>query len=98
MLIPGVPGATATATLLAGSGNRALRENCAERIEVRQGDVVTEFLYTECEDHSEPLNKIKAFFPGHIVEAQRRDDPRSSNRGDGNRESLRGHAGAGERA
>ena len=66
--IPGVPGATATATLLAGSGNGPCAKNCAERIEVRQGDVVTEFLYTEYEDYNEPLNKIKAFFPGHIVE------------------------------
>ena len=66
--IPGVPGATATATLLAGSGNGPCAKNCAERIEVRQGDVVTEFLYTEYEDYNEPLNKIKAYFPGHIVE------------------------------
>ena len=22
----------------------------------------------ECEDYNEPLNKIKAFFPGHIIE------------------------------
>ena len=66
--IPGVPGATATATLLAGTGDGPCARNCAERIEVRQGNVVTEFLYSDYEDYNEPLNKIKAFFPGHIVE------------------------------
>jgi len=66
--IPGVAGAIATATLLAGTGNGPCAKNCAERIEVRQGGVVTEFLYSEYEDYNEPLNKIKAFFPGHIVE------------------------------
>ena len=35
---------------------------------MRQGTAVTEFLYTEYEDYNEPANKIKAFFPGHIVE------------------------------
>jgi len=66
--IPGVPGATATATLFAGTGNGPCAKNCAERIEVRQGTASTEFLYTEYEDYNEPANKIKAFFPGHIVE------------------------------
>jgi hypothetical protein len=66
--IPGVAGATATATLLAGTGTGPCAKNCAERIEVRQGNAATEFLYTDYEDYNEPLNKIKAFFPGHIVE------------------------------
>jgi hypothetical protein len=66
--IPGVSGATATATLLAGTGDGPCARNCAERIEVRQGNALTEFLYTEYEDYNEPQNKIKAFFPGHIVE------------------------------
>jgi hypothetical protein len=66
--IPGVAGAVATATLSAGTGNGPCAKNCAERIEVRHGGVVTEFLYSEYEDYNEPLNKIKAFFPGHIVE------------------------------
>jgi hypothetical protein len=66
--IPGVPGAMATATLLAGTGDGPCAKNCAERIEVRQGNVVTEFLYSEYEDYNEEQNKIKAFFPGHIVE------------------------------
>ena len=42
--IPGVPGATATATL-AGTGDGPCARNCAERIEVRQGNTVTEFLH-----------------------------------------------------
>ena len=69
--IPGVPGATATATLNAGAGDGPCAKNCAERIEVRHGNVLTEFIYSDYEDYNEPLNKIKAFFPGHIVE--RRD-------------------------
>ena len=58
----------ATATLNAGTGDGPCAKNCAERIEVRQGNVLTEFLYSDYEDYNEPLNKIKAFFPGHIVE------------------------------
>ena len=69
--IPGVPGATATATLTAGSGDGPCARNCAERIEVRQGNVVTEFVYSNYDDYNEPLNKVAAFFPGRIVE--RRD-------------------------
>ena len=71
--IPGVPGAIATATLLAGTGDGPCASNCAERIEVRHGTVVTEFLYTEYEDYNEEQNKIKAFFPGHIVERRNGD-------------------------
>jgi hypothetical protein len=66
--IPGVAGAVATATLLAGTGDGPCAKNCAERIEVRQGTVVTEFLYSEYGDYNEEQNKIKAFFPGHMVE------------------------------
>ena len=66
--IPGVPGATATATLNAGTGDGPCAKNCAERIDVRQGNTLTEFIYSDYEDYNEPLNKIKAFFPGHIVE------------------------------
>jgi hypothetical protein len=66
--IPGVPGATATATLTNGSGDRPCAKNCAERIEVRQGNVVTEFLYSNYEDYNEEANKVAAFFPGRIVE------------------------------
>ena len=66
--IPGVPGATATATLGNGTGAGPCAKNCAERIEVRQGSVLTEFLYSNYEDYNEEANKIAAFFPGHIVE------------------------------
>ena len=66
--IPGVPGAMATATLTNGTGEGPCAKNCAERIEVRQGNVVTEFLYSNYEDYNEEGNRIAAFFPGRIVE------------------------------
>jgi len=69
--IPGVPGATATATLSNGPGDGPCAKNCAERIEVRQGSVVTEFLHSKYDDYNEEANKVAAFFPGRIVE--RRD-------------------------
>ena len=58
--IPGVPGAIARATLSA--------QNMAERVEVRQGNVVTEFTYADYADYNNPLNKIDAFYPGKLVE------------------------------
>ena len=58
--IPGVPGAIATATLDA--------KYMAERIEVRQGNTVTEFTYTDYQDWNNPLNKIEAFYAGKLVE------------------------------
>ena len=58
--IPGVPGAVASATLNA--------QNMAERIEVRQGNVVTEFTYADYADYNNPLNKVDAFYPGKLVE------------------------------
>jgi hypothetical protein len=66
--IPGVPGATATATLNNGTGDGPCAKNCAERIEVRQGNSLTEFVYSNYEDYNEEANKVAAFFPGHIVE------------------------------
>ncbi len=66
--IPGVSGAVAKATLNAGTGDGPCAKNCAERIEVRQGNVLTEFIYSDYEDYNDPLNKIDAFFPGHMVE------------------------------
>ena len=66
--IPGVPGAMAKATLNAGTGDGPCAKNCAERIEVRQGSVLTEFIYSNYEDYNERDNKVDAFFPGHIVE------------------------------
>ena len=58
--IPGVAGAIAKATLNA--------RNMAERVEVRQGSVVTEFTYGDYADYNSPLNKIDAFYAGTIVE------------------------------
>jgi hypothetical protein len=58
--IPGVPSAIAKATLNA--------QNQAERIEVRNGDVLMEFAYTDYADFNNPLNQIEAFIPGKLVE------------------------------
>ena len=58
--IPGVPGAIAKATLSA--------QNQAERVEVRQGNLVMEFTYADYDDYNNPLNKIEAFIPGTLVE------------------------------
>src|SRR6266571_3661462 len=61
--IPGVPGATATATLDA--------KYMVERVVVKQGSTTTEFTYGDYQDWNNPLNKIEAFYAGKIVE--RRD-------------------------
>jgi hypothetical protein len=58
--IPGVPGAIAKATLSA--------QNMAERVEVRQGNVVTEFMYADYADYNNPLNKVDAFYAGTLLE------------------------------
>jgi hypothetical protein len=58
--IPGVAGAMATATLDA--------KNMAERVEVKDGNTVTEFTYANYADYNNPLNKIDAFYAGKIVE------------------------------
>ena len=58
--IPGVAGAIATATLDA--------KNMAERVEVRDGNTVTEFTYANYADYNNPLNKIDALYAGKIVE------------------------------
>jgi hypothetical protein len=58
--IPGVPGATATATLDA--------KYMAERVVVKNGATITEFTYGNYEDWNNPLNKIEAFYAGTIVE------------------------------
>ena len=58
--IPGVPGAIATATLDS--------KNMAERVEVKDGNTVTEFTYGNYADYNNPLNKIDAFYAGKIVE------------------------------
>jgi hypothetical protein len=58
--VPGVPGAMASATLNA--------QFMAERVEVRHGNVVTEFTYADYADYNNPLNKVDALYAGTIVE------------------------------
>lgn len=58
--IPGVPGATAKATL------NSL--NQAEHVEVRRGKDVTTFTYSEYGDHNPPDDRVEGFFAGHILE------------------------------
>src|SRR5688572_27225822 len=57
--IPGVPGATATATL-----NNFL----PERVVVKSGTNTTEFAYGSFQDFNNPLFKIEALYAGTIVE------------------------------
>src|SRR5688572_31314321 len=57
--IPGVPGATATATL-----NNFL----PERVVVKSGTNTTEFVYGSFQDFNNPLFKIEALYAGTIVE------------------------------
>jgi hypothetical protein len=67
--IPGVAGATARATLTNGTNDDVpCSSYCAERVEVRQGNAVTEFLYSNYADYNEPLNKIDAWHPGRVIE------------------------------
>jgi hypothetical protein len=58
--IPGVPGATATATLDAGF--------LPERVVVTHGPNKTEFIYGDYQDWNNPLFKIEALYAGTIVE------------------------------
>jgi len=58
--IPGVPGATATATLDA--------KYMAERVVVRQGSTTTEFIYGDYQDWNNPLNRVEVLYAGKIVE------------------------------
>jgi hypothetical protein len=58
--IPGVSGATATATL----DDRFM----AERVVVRQGSTTTEFSYGNYDDWNNPLNKIESYYAGALVE------------------------------
>ena len=59
-LIPGVPGATATATLDA--------KYMAERVVVKQGSTTFEFLYAAYSDWNNPLNKVDALYAGKMTE------------------------------
>jgi hypothetical protein len=58
--IPGVAGATATATLDA--------KYMTERVVVTQGSTTTEFTYSNYQDWNNPLNKIEVFYAGKMVE------------------------------
>ncbi len=58
--IPGVPGATATATLDANY--------TTERVVVKHGSSTTEFTYGDYQDFNNPLNKIGVLYAGKMVE------------------------------
>jgi hypothetical protein len=58
--IPGVPGATATATLDA--------KYMTERVVVTQGSTTTEFTYSDYKDWNNPLNKIEVLYAGKMIE------------------------------
>ena len=71
--IPGVPGAMGKATLTSGPLNGVCTRNCAERVEVRQGNTVTEFTYSQYADYNDPEEQLDAFFAGRIVEKRGAD-------------------------
>jgi hypothetical protein len=58
--IPGVPNATATATL----NDKFM----AERVVVKQGSNTTEFTYSDYRDWNNPLNPAEAFYAGRMTE------------------------------
>jgi hypothetical protein len=58
--LPGVPGATATATLDA--------KYMTERVVVTQGGTTREFTYGDYQDWNNPLNKIEVFYAGKLTE------------------------------
>ena len=58
--IPGVPGATGTATLDA--------KYMTEKVVVTQGTATTEFTYSGYKDWNNPLNQIEVFYAGKMVE------------------------------
>jgi hypothetical protein len=58
--LPGVSGATATATL----DDRFL----VEKVVVKSGAVTTEFAYSNYQDFNNPLNKIEVLYPGRLTE------------------------------
>jgi hypothetical protein len=58
--IPGVPGATGTATLDA--------KYMTEKVVVTQGTTSTEFTYSNYQDWNNPLNKIEVLYAGKMVE------------------------------
>ncbi len=58
--IPGVAGATATATLDA--------KYMTEKVVVTQGAATTEFTYSNYQDWNNPLHKIEVFYAGRLTE------------------------------
>src|SRR6187549_1196890 len=58
--IPGVEGATATATLDA--------KYMTEKVVVTQGGTTTEFTYSDYKDWNSALNKIEVFYAGRLIE------------------------------
>jgi len=58
--VPGVPGATAVATLDA--------KYMTEKVVVTQGTTTTEFTYSGYKDWNNPLNPIEVFYAGKMVE------------------------------
>jgi hypothetical protein len=58
--IPGVPGATAKATLDA--------KYMTEKVVVTQGQTTTEFTYSDYKDWNNPLNHIEVFYAGKMTE------------------------------
>jgi len=60
--IPGVPGATATATLNA--------KYMAESVVVRHGSTTTEFTYGDYNDWNSSLNKVEVLYAGKMTEKQ----------------------------
>ena len=58
--IPGVEGATGTATLDA--------KHMVEKVVVTQGANTTEFTYSDYQDWNNPLHKIEVFYAGRLIE------------------------------
>jgi hypothetical protein len=58
--IPGVPGATGSATLDA--------KYMTEKVVVTAGSTTTEFTYSNYQDWNNPLNKIEVFYAGKLIE------------------------------
>src|SRR5262245_19774733 len=58
--IPGIGGATGTATLDA--------KYMVEKVVVTQGATTTEFTYSNYQDWNNPLNKIEVFYAGKLIE------------------------------
>ncbi len=87
--IPGVPTATATATLDA--------KFMAEKVVVKNGANTYEFTYSDYKDWNNPLNPAEAFLPGRLIEKKNGDcRPRHYDHADGNRADVCRDAGARE--